>query len=231
MLPRMSLTSRPLGPASGLALALPLLLAVACDSGAPAKPAEANKTAAPAKADPAAPEASKPAPVAAADSPVIDHEVETLEGTKQKLSDMRGKALLVVNVASECGYTPQYAQLQELYGQYKDRGLVVLGFPSNDFGGQEPGDAAAIKEFVTSKFAVDFPMMAKVHAKGPEIAPLYKTLTEETPEGVRGEVQWNFTKFLIDANGKVVARFNSKVEPMSPEVIAAVEKALPPKAG
>lgn len=219
MLPRMLRSA-------ALTLALSL---VACDSSAPAKPAD-TKT--PAKQEPAKPDAPAPAPVAAVtDSPVIDHEVETLEGTKQKFSDLRGKAVLVVNVASECGYTPQYAQLQELYGRYKDRGLVVLGFPSNDFGGQEPGDAATIKEFVTSKYAVDFPMMAKVHAKGPEIAPLYKTLTTETPEGVAGEVQWNFTKFLIGPDGKVVSRFNSKVEPMDPQVIAAVEKALPPAAG
>ena len=106
---------------------------------------------------------------------------------------------------------------------------MVLGFPSNDFGGQEPGDAKQIKEFVTSKFAVDFPMMAKVHATGPEKAPLYKTLTEETPESMRGEVKWNFTKFLVDPTGKVVARFESKVEPTSPEVIGAVEQVLPAK--
>lgn len=218
MLPRM------LRPAA-LSLALSL---IACDSSAPAKPADA-KTAAPAKAEPG--KTAAPAPVAAADSPVIDLEVETLDGGKQKFADLRGKAVLVVNVASECGYTPQYAQLQELYGRYKDRGLVVLGFPSNDFGNQEPGDAATIKEFVTSKYAVDFPMMAKVHAKGPEIAPLYKTLTTETPDGVRGDIEWNFTKFLIGPDGKVIARFNTKVDPMAPEVIAAVEKALPPKAG
>jgi glutathione peroxidase len=228
MLPRML---RP----SALSLAL---LFVACSAGAPAKPADAGKPAAPAapaspvKAEPTKVDAIKPGPVAAAgEGPVIDHEVETLDGKPQKLSDLRGKALLVVNVASQCGYTPQYAQLQELYGRYKDRGLVVLGFPSNDFGEQEPGTPAEIKEFVTSKFAVDFPMMAKVHAKGPEIAPLYKTLTQDTAEALRGEIEWNFTKFLIGPDGKVVARFNTKVEPMAPEVIAAVEKVLPPKAG
>ena len=195
-----------------------------------AKPAAAKPDAA--KPDAAKPDAPKPLdPAALAAGPVVDHEVATLEGTKQKLSDYRGKAVLLVNVASECGYTPQYAQLQELYGRYKDRGLVVLGFPSNDFGGQEPGDAKQIKEFVTSKFAVDFPMMGKVHAKGPEIAPLYKTLTEETPEGIKGEVKWNFTKFLVDPAGKVVGRFDSPVEPLAPELVAAVEKALPPKAG
>ncbi len=212
---------------------------VACGA-APAAKTEPTKTAAgpDTSAKPNAKPNAKPdaapntAPnTALASGPIIDHEVETLEGTKAKLSDYRGKALLLVNVASECGYTPQYAQLQELYGRYKDRGLVVLGFPSNDFGGQEPGDAKAIKEFVTSKFAVDFPMMAKVHAKGPEIAPLYKSLTEETPDGIKGEVKWNFTKFLVDPSGKVVARFDSPVEPMGPELTAAVEKALPPKTG
>ena len=211
--------------------ALVVLALVACDSSAKTPPNAEPAKVASAKTEPAKTEPAKtePAPIASATGPIVDHEVETLEGTKQKLSDYRGKAVLLVNVASECGYTPQYAQLQELYGRYKDRGLVVLGFPSNDFGGQEPGDAKQIKEFVTSKFAVDFPMMAKVHAKGPEMAPLYKTLTEETPEGMKGEVKWNFTKFLLDPTGKVVARFESPIEPMSPELTAAVEKALPAK--
>ncbi|HEY8375155.1 MAG TPA: glutathione peroxidase [Nannocystis sp.] len=160
--------------------------------------------------------------------PVLDHVVETIDGGQQKLADLRGKAVLIVNTASQCGLTPQYAKLQELYGRYKDRGLVILGFPSNDFGEQEPGDAAEIKEFVTSKYAVDFPMMAKVHAKGPDIAPLYKTLTEDTPEGIRGEIQWNFTKFLVDPEGRVVARFEPKVDPLAPEVTAAIERVLPP---
>ncbi len=206
--------------------ALVVLALVACDSSAKTPPNPEPAKTDLAKTDPMK---TQPAPIASATGPIIDHEVETLEGTKQKLSDYRGKAVLLVNVASECGYTPQYAQLQELYGRYKDRGLVVLGFPSNDFGGQEPGDAQQIKEFVTTKFAVDFPMMGKVHAKGPEIAPLYKTLTEETPEGMKGEVKWNFTKFLLDPTGKVVARFESPIEPMSAEVTAAVEKALPAK--
>jgi glutathione peroxidase len=206
--------------------ALVAMSLAACGAAPAAQPGPAKTETKPA----VQPEAVKPAPVAAA-GPIVDHEVETLEGTRQKLSDYRGKAVLLVNVASECGYTPQYAQLQELYGRYKDRGLVVLGFPSNDFGGQEPGDARQIKEFVTSKFAVDFPMMAKIHAKGPDIAPLYKTLTEETPEGVKGEVKWNFTKFLVDPTGKVVARFESPVEPMGPELTSAVEKVLPTKTG
>lgn len=204
-------------------LALLALVAVACDSSpTPSKPAPAE----PAKAAPAAPVAA-PAASAAAEGPTIDHVVETLDGGQQKFADLRGKAILVVNTASQCGFTPQYAKLQELYGRYKDRGLVVLGFPSNDFGEQEPGDAAQIKDFVASKFAVDFPMMNKVHAKGPDIAPIYKTLTEETSEGIRGEVKWNFTKFLIDPKGHVVARFESPVDPLAPEVTAAIEKVLP----
>ncbi|MDC0719477.1 glutathione peroxidase [Nannocystis bainbridge] len=203
-------------------LALLALVAAACDSSStPAKPAQAEV----AKAAPAAPAEAKPSP--AAESPVIDHTVEALDGSQQKFSELRGKAILVVNTASECGFTPQYAKLQELYGRYKDRGLVVLGFPSNDFGGQEPGDATQIKDFVASKYAIDFPMMNKVHAKGPEIAPIYKTLTEETPEGIRGEVKWNFTKFLIDPTGRVVARFESPIDPLAPEVTTAIEKVLP----
>lgn len=206
----------------------PLLLLVACNQGqAPAKPAAPAAPAAPATpATPATP-AAPAAPVAAA--PQLDHVVEKLEGGELKFTDLRGKAVLVVNTASQCGFTPQYAKLQELYGRYKDRGLVVIGFPSNDFGAQEPGDAAEIKEFVQSKYAVDFDMMNKVHAKGPEIAPLYKTLTEETPEGIRGEVKWNFTKFLIDPEGRPVARFEPKVDPLSPEVIEAIERVLPGK--
>lgn len=196
-----------------------LALAFACNTPAPP----------PAKTAPDVPVApvAAPAPAAPAPGPTLDHEVETIEGGQQKLTELRGKAVLIVNTASQCGFTPQYAKLQELYGRYKDRGLVVLGFPSNDFGEQEPGDAGEIKEFVASKFAVDFPMMNKVHAKGPEIAPIYKTLTEETGEGIRGEVKWNFTKFLIDPSGHVVARFEPAVDPLAPEVTAAIEKLLP----
>lgn len=158
---------------------------------------------------------------------IIDHDVVTLAGKPEKLSTYRGKAMLVVNTASECGYTPQYAGLEQLYEKYKDRGLVVLGFPCNDFGGQEPGDEPTVAKFCQKNYGVTFPMFAKVHAKGPEQAPLYKTLTQDTGEGIKGEVKWNFTKFLVDPSGKVVARFEPKVEPMSPELIAAVEKTLP----
>jgi len=158
---------------------------------------------------------------------VIEHTVQTLKGETVALSTYRGKALLIVNTASECGYTPQYDGLEKLYQAYKDRGLVVLGFPSNDFGGQEPGTAEEIGAFCRKNYGVTFPLFAKVHAKGAEIAPLYKTLTEDTGAGIRGEVRWNFTKFLVDPKGDVVARFEPKVEPQARELVAAVEKALP----
>ena len=159
----------------------------------------------------------------------MDHAFELLDGTKTNLAAYRGKAVLVVNTASECGYTPQYAGLEKLHEAYKDRGLVVLGFPCNDFGGQEPGGAAEIKAFCESKFHVTFPLAGKVHAKGAEKHPIYKALTEETPAPIRGEVKWNFTKFLIDPKGAVVARFEPGTEPMAAELVAAVEKALPAK--
>ncbi len=158
---------------------------------------------------------------------MIEHTVQTLKGETVALSTYRGKALLIVNTASECGYTPQYDGLEKLYQAYKDRGLVVLGFPSNDFGGQEPGTAEEIGAFCRKNYGVTFPLFAKVHAKGAEIAPLYKTLTEDTGAGIRGEVRWNFTKFLVDPKGDVVARFEPKVEPQARELVAAVEKALP----
>ena len=158
---------------------------------------------------------------------MIDHQVQTLQGETISLSKYRGSVLLVVNTASECGFTPQYAGLEKVYEKYKDRGLVIVGFPSNDFGQQEPGSAQEIATFCQKNYGVTFPMMAKVHAKGPEIAPLYKSLTQDTPEGIKGEVKWNFTKFLVDKDGKVVARFESKVTPESPEVTGAIEKLLP----
>jgi glutathione peroxidase len=170
---------------------------------------------------PAAP--SPPAPAGA----LLDLRVESLEGEPVSLSSYRGKALLVVNTASECGYTPQYAGLEALYERYRDRGLVVLGFPSNDFGGQEPGSHEQIRAFCQKNYGVTFPLFAKVHAKGPEKAPVFAALTESTAPGIAGEIKWNFTKFLVDPAGKPVARFESKTEPLSPELTAAVEKVLP----
>ncbi len=158
---------------------------------------------------------------------VIDHEVTNIDGETQKLADYRGKALLIVNTASECGFTPQYTQLQKLHETYADRGLVVLGFPSNEFGGQEPGSHEEIKKFVKDEYGVEFPMFAKVETNGDGRAPLYASLTSETAEHMRGDVKWNFTKFLVDPEGHVVARFESPVDPMSEELRSAVESVLP----
>ena len=129
--------------------------------------------------------------------------------------------LLIVNVASKCGYTPQYAGLQSLYEKYRDQGLVVVGVPANNFGGQEPGSDADIKTFCTRNYNVSFPMMSKVSVKGADQTPLYQYLTEGS-----GDVKWNFTKFLVGKDGKVLTRFDSKVAPDSPELTSAVEQAL-----
>jgi len=157
---------------------------------------------------------------------VLEHDVTTLDGKPASLKDYRGKAVLVVNTASECGYTPQYAGLQKLYAEMKPKGLEILAFPSDDFGHQEPGDATAIRGFVDENFSIEFPMFDKVHAKGPEISPLYKTLSEQTGEGIKGEVKWNFTKFVVDKNGRVVARFEPDTEPDDPKLRAAIDAAL-----
>jgi glutathione peroxidase len=158
---------------------------------------------------------------------VINHTVQTLAGETVNLASYRGKTLLIVNTASQCGYTPQYDGLEKLYTRYQEKGLVVLGFPSNDFGSQEPGTAEEIASFCKKNFGVSFPLFAKVHAKGPEMAPLYRTLTEATPAGISGPVKWNFTKFLVDPAGDVVARFEPNVEPLSPELTTAIERHLP----
>lgn len=154
----------------------------------------------------------------------LDVTVTAMDARPVNLSSYRGKALLIVNVASECGYTPQYEDLQALHARYAERGFTVLGFPSNDYGGQEPGDDAAILQFAQRDYGVTFPLFAKVHTQGPEIAPLYRALTAS-----KGDVKWNFTKFLVDPQGRVVAKFDSAVEPLSPELVAAVEAVLPTK--
>jgi glutathione peroxidase len=171
-----------------------------------------------AEAAPAAPSTS----ASAAKGVVVDQVVTDIDGRPFDLKSLRGNAVLVVNVASECGYTPQYAELQQLATKYKDKGLVVVGFPSNDHGGQEPADGAAIKKFAADEYGVTFPLMQKVHTTGGEMAPIYKTLT-----GAKGEVKWNFTKFLLDQNGVVVAKFDSAVGPMSPQLTGAIELVLP----
>lgn len=149
---------------------------------------------------------------------------QTIDGTSAPLSTYKGKVAVVVNTASQCGYTPQYKDLEALYAKYKEKGLVVLGFPSNDFGGQEPGSDAEIKKFCELKYKVTFPMFSKSKVIGPDKQPIYQFLTTSAAE--KGEVSWNFEKFLIDRNGKVVGRYKSKVTPLSPELTGAIEKLL-----
>jgi glutathione peroxidase len=151
-------------------------------------------------------------------------EMKTIDGKPVDLASYKGKVVLIVNVASQCGATPQYAGLQKLYDTYKDKGLVVLGFPANDFGAQEPGSDAQIAEFCTSKYHVTFPMFSKITVKGPEKAPLYKVLTESADP--TGEVGWNFEKFLVGKDGSVVGRFKTRVSPDDPSLVAAIEAAL-----
>lgn len=161
---------------------------------------------------------------------VLKHKVKTLEGKKIELSDYEGKALLVVNVASRCGATPQYAALQDVYKTFKDDGLVVIGFPCNQFGKQEPGSSEAIREFCTANYGVSFPMMAKIDVNGDNADPFYKDLTAaETKPKKAGPVGWNFEKFLIGRDGNVVARFGTSTVPDSPEVVDAIKAELSKK--
>ena len=153
-------------------------------------------------------------------SPLLSHQVDDIVGGKEDLCQYAGKVVLVVNTASYCGYTPQYKGLQALNEKYKSRGLVILGFPSNDFGGQEPGTEAEIKKFCSLKYNVGFPMFAKVKTKGEGQAPLYKYLSQ------KGEPQWNFHKYLVGKDGVVKAAFPSKIAPDSPELRAAIDAAL-----
>jgi glutathione peroxidase len=152
--------------------------------------------------------------------------LNSIDGKPAPLADYKGKVVLVVNVASQCGYTPQYSALEATYKKYKDQGFVILGFPANNFGAQEPGTNEEIKTFCSRKFNVTFPMYAKISVKGSDQAPLYTYLTKDTGSGITGEIKWNFTKFLVDRNGNVVQRFEPAITPDSPEVIAAIEKQL-----
>lgn len=149
---------------------------------------------------------------------IYDFKVPSLDGGSIDFSAYKGKKILVVNTASKCGFTPQYAALQELYSKYKDK-LVIIGFPANNFANQEPGSNQDIKEFCQKNYGVTFPMAEKVSVKGDDIHPLFKYLTEEAGKlGVQDPIKWNFTKFLIDGNGKLVAVFDSKTKPMSDDI-------------
>lgn len=157
--------------------------------------------------------------------PITSIPIKDIQGKTTNLGAYAGKVILMVNVASHCGNTPQYKQLEEVYAKYKDQGLVVLGFPCNDFGAQEPGTNAEILEFCTSKYAVTFPMFDKLHVKGPEQHPLYAALTGKDGP-FPGDVKWNFGKFLIGRDGKPIQRIEPKTKPDDATVTAAIEAAL-----
>jgi glutathione peroxidase len=165
--------------------------------------------------------------MAAPANSVYNFTLKSIDGQPVNLKSYHGKVLLLVNVASKCGYTPQYAGLESLYEKYKDRGLIIVGIPANNFAGQEPGTNAEIKTFCRNKYNVSFPMMSKVSVLGEDKTPLYVFLTDKSvnPQ-IGGDIKWNFTKFLFDRNGKPVARFEPAVTPDSPQVTAAVESAL-----
>ena len=158
---------------------------------------------------------------------IYDFTARTIDGNERSLGEYTGKALLIVNVASQCGLTPHYAGLEELYKNFGDRGLVVLGFPCNQFGAQEPGSEAQIKTFCETRYGVTFPMFAKIDVNGPTRHPLYAFLTAQPtqPDGP-GDITWNFAKFLIDRSGKVAARFAPPTAPVSDEIVSAIETTL-----
>lgn len=155
-----------------------------------------------------------------------DFTMTTIDGKSVNLSQYKGKVVLVVNVASFCGYTRQYEPLEKLYRTYSEKGFVVLGFPANDFGAQEPGSDEEIQSFCSTKYDVTFPMFSKITVKGSEQHKLYAWLTSEHKGVAGGEVAWNFEKFLIDQNGNVVGRYKSNVEPLSDEIVSKVEGLL-----
>ncbi len=159
-------------------------------------------------------------------SSVYDFTLPSLDGKPLPIANFKGKVILMVNVASRCGFTPQYTALESIYEKYKDQGFVILGFPANNFGSQEPGTNAEIKKFCSTKYSVTFPMYSKISVKGDDQTPLYQYLTKNANPALSGDIKWNFTKFLVDRNGNVVQRFEPETTPDSPEVVGAIEKLL-----
>jgi glutathione peroxidase len=158
---------------------------------------------------------------------IYDYTLKNIDQKEVNLGQYRGKVVLMVNVASRCGFTPQYEGLQKLYTTYQDRGFVILGFPANNFMSQEPGTDEEIKTFCSTKYNVTFPIFSKISVKGNDIHPLYKFLTsKDTNPDFGGDIKWNFSKFLLDKNGKIIARFEPAVKPESEPVTSAIEKAL-----
>jgi glutathione peroxidase len=156
---------------------------------------------------------------------IYNFTMKAIDGTDRSLADFKGKTVLIVNTASLCGHTPQYRSLETLYKQYKDQGFVVLAFPENNFKNQEPGTDKDIEKFCDLKYHVTFPLFSKISVKGDDMAPLYRYLT--TQAGFNGPITWNFNKFLINAEGQMVARFDSKIDPLDPQVVSEIKKSLP----
>lgn len=165
--------------------------------------------------------------MAATPTSLYEFTMDDIDGRPVKLGQYRGKVLLLVNTASFCGNTPQYADLQSLYEQYKDRGFEILAFPANNFGQQEPGTNQEIKNFCYTKYSLTFPLFSKISVKGSDKHPLYRYLTEQSP--FPGEVEWNFQKYLVDRSGNVVGRFHHRTKPLAPEVVQEVERILAAK--
>jgi glutathione peroxidase len=158
---------------------------------------------------------------------IYDFTMKSIDGQPVSLESYHGKVVLLVNVASKCGFTPQYAGLEAVFEKYKDRGLVIVGIPANNFAQQEPGTNEEIKKFCSNKYNVSFPMMSKVSVLGDDETPLYQFLTDKSANpAIAGDIKWNFTKFLFDRDGRPVARFEPAVKPDSPEVTAAIEATL-----
>lgn len=158
---------------------------------------------------------------------IYSFSVRSIDGKSVPLSEFRGRTLLIVNTASKCGFTPQYESLEQLYDRYRDKGFEVLAFPANNFLNQEPGTHREIREFCTTKYGVTFSLFEKISVKGRNIAPLYAWLTRDS--GFPGNIEWNFTKFLVGPDGRVVARFGSRTDPLSPEITRRLEETLATK--
>lgn len=160
------------------------------------------------------------------DSPLYNFNVPDIDGNEISLSKYKGKVILIVNVASKCGFTPQYEGLQNIYEEYKEEGFVILGFPANNFNGQEPGSDEEIKQFCTLEYGVEFPMFSKLSVKGDDQAELFTYLTTQPNPDFEGEIKWNFEKFLIDEEGNLKRRFRSTVKPESEELLSAIKEEL-----
>jgi glutathione peroxidase len=163
-------------------------------------------------------------PMASQTGSIYDFTLNDIDGKPVALGRFRGKVLLLVNTASFCGNTPQYADLETMYEQYRERGFEILAFPANNFGQQEPGSNEEIKSFCYTKYSLTFPLFSKISVKGGDKHPLYRFLTEQGP--FAGEVEWNFQKYLVDRNGTVVARYHHRTKPLSPEIMQGVEREL-----